>query len=284
MIVVRTLSELSGRIQEFKKKGRSLGFVPTMGFLHDGHRELMRRARPESDVLVVSIFVNPTQFNDKEDFKKYPKNESGDLDICKNEKVDLVFLPESSEIYPEESTIQPVIRIPELMNKLCGATRPGHFEGVLLIITKLFLRVLPDRAYFGLKDYQQYILIKNYLASIGFPVDVIGVPTVREESGLAMSSRNSRLSNEELEDATLISRALNLAQKNIRTKNISISEAREIIRDILLSSPRIRIDYVEILGADHLEEVEDFHSDTLIAIAVFLGSVRLIDNIVMEKK
>ncbi|TGK37497.1 pantoate--beta-alanine ligase [Leptospira gomenensis] len=281
MIICRTPEETNSRIRNWKSEGKRIGFVPTMGFLHEGHADLFRRSVSESDKTVVSIFVNPAQFNDPEDYAKYPVDTESDLEVCRSKEVDLVFLPDRETMYPG-GIPEVVLQIPHLMRNLCATSRPGHFEGVLLVISRLFHFVEPDLAFFGKKDYQQYLLIREFCKSLGFPVEVIGCETVRSPEGLALSSRNARLSESEKEEALLISRALRLGESQIRSGNRDPILVREIMKDVLDSSSKLRLDYLEVLNADTLEAPESLSGNLLLAVAAFLGSVRLIDNLTMR--
>ncbi|MDV6235279.1 pantoate--beta-alanine ligase [Leptospira ellisii] len=281
MIICRTPEETNSQIRKWRTEGKRIGFVPTMGFLHEGHADLFERSAVRADKTVVSIFVNPAQFNDPEDYAKYPVNTEGDLEVCRSKKVDLVFLPDKETMYPG-GIPEVILQIPHLMRNLCAVSRPGHFEGVLLVISRLFHFVEPDLAFFGKKDYQQYLLIREYCKALGFPVEVIGCETVRSSEGLALSSRNSRLSESEKEEALLISRALRLGESQIRSGNRDPILVREIMKDVLDSSSKIRLDYLEVLNADTLELPETLSGHLLLAAAVFLGPVRLIDNLTLS--
>ena len=282
MEIHSTVKGLRDSLKKFKLKNQSIGFVPTMGYLHEGHFNLIQESKKANDITVVSIFVNPLQFNDIKDFEKYPKNEEGDVKNLTKLGVDILFLPSAEEVYGQIGEVKIEMKIPSLMKNLCAPSRPGHFEGVLHIVSKLFNYVLADKVYFGLKDYQQFLIIKELINNLSFPVEIIGVETVREKSGLAMSSRNSRLSKEESEEATLVYRSMKMAEKNSSKKNITILTLKDIIKEILLSSKMIKIDYIEILDPDTLENKEYVSGKILIAIAVFMGNVRLIDNIRFE--
>ncbi|WP_032929474.1 pantoate--beta-alanine ligase [Leptospira santarosai] len=277
MIICKTPEEVSIRVRKWKAEGQRVGFVPTMGYLHEGHASLFGECLSKSDKTVVSIFVNPAQFNDPEDYAKYPIDTDGDLKICESNKVDLVFLPEKETIYPE-GIPDVVLQIPHLMRNLCAASRPGHFEGVLLVISRLFHLVNPDFAFFGKKDYQQYLLVKEFCKTLAFPTEVVGCETIRSDKGLALSSRNSRLSEDEKEESLLIFRALKLGETQILSGTKDPIVVRDIMKDVLDSSSKIRLDYLEVLNADTLEPLEILEGNVLLAAAVFIGSVRLIDN------
>lgn len=277
MIVVSNIQELKKQIGDWKKEGFSIGFCPTMGSLHPGHMDLVEASKKETDKTIVSIFVNPTQFNDPKDFAQYPVKTDDDLRLCEEKGVDLVFLPEVKTMYPETKT--PIsLSIPELQKHLCGRTRPGHFEGVLQIVSKLFHLTEPNKTFFGLKDYQQFRVISAMVENLNFPLEVIGVPTRREEDGLAMSSRNVRLSTKDRETASLIPRMFALAKKTIQGGERDIRLWKEILRDFLLTGSSLRIDYLEVVDPIDLQPKESLEGEVLLAIAVFVGDVRLIDN------
>jgi pantoate--beta-alanine ligase len=282
MEILRTVVELREYVSSLKISERTIGFVPTMGFLHDGHSSLIERSKKENDITIVSIYVNPIQFNNPSDYEKYPKNEELDIHLLVKLEVDILFLPITSDIFGSIQDSKIEIKIPNLMKNLCAPSRPGHFEGVLHIVSKLFNYTLPNRAYFGLKDYQQYLIIKELVNNLSFPIEIIGMETIREKNGLAMSSRNSRLSLEDIEDATLIYRSMSMAKDYVKKKNISINIIKEFIKEILLSSKNIKIDYLEILDPFTLVEKEELTGNILIAIAIFIKEVRLIDNIRFE--
>ena len=282
MEILRTVVELREYVSSLKISKKTIGFVPTMGFLHDGHSSLIERSKKENDITIVSIYVNPIQFNNPSDYEKYPKNEELDIQLLIKLEVDILFLPITSDIFGSIQDSKIEIKIPNLMKNLCAPSRPGHFEGVLHIVCKLFNYTLPNRAYFGLKDYQQYLIIKELVNNLSFPIEIIGMETIREKNGLAMSSRNSRLSLKDIEDATLIYRSMSMAKDYVKKKNISINIIKEFIKEILLSSKNIKIDYLEILDPFTLVEKEELTGNILIAIAIFIKEVRLIDNIRFE--
>lgn len=276
MRVVKSKKALKEEIHRAKKEGKIIGFVPTMGYLHEGHLSLIREAKKDCDYIVVSIFVNPKQFNSEEDLKKYPRDFERDQGLLRQENIDLLFLPEIEEIYPEEPKIY--LDIPSLTNKLCGIYRPGHFPGVLLVVLKLFHLVEPHKAYFGKKDYQQYLIIKQMVKDLDLDIDVIGCSLIREESGIALSSRNARLSLNGYSDALLIYRALNIAKKEWQKGERSPENLKEIIKDIVETGALNRVEYVEIVDPNTLESVKEAKEGDLIAVAVYTENVRLIDN------
>lgn len=280
MKVIKSKKELKLEIHNAKRLNKIVGFVPTMGYLHEGHLSLIRRAKEDSDYIVVSIFINPKQFNSQEDFEKYPKDFERDLNLLEQEHVDLVFLPDREEIYYNEPKI--FIDIPQLTNKLCGIYRPGHFQGVLLIVLKLFHLVEPHKAYFGKKDYQQFLIIKQMVQDLDLDIDVIGCALIRDSSGLALSSRNARLSERGLMDAQLISRAMNLALNEWKKGESKVENLKEIIKDIIETGSLNKIEYIEIVDPNSLESVNNAHEGNIIAVAVYTEGIRLIDN--MELK
>ncbi|HRG46248.1 MAG TPA: pantoate--beta-alanine ligase [Leptospiraceae bacterium] len=279
MQIIKNKQELNKQIRQLKAKGKTVGFAPTMGFLHEGHTTLFTECKANTDITVTSIFVNPAQFNDPKDYEKYPRNTESDLAKCKEAGVDIVYLPEVEDIYPEGKIPDLTMKIPHLMKSLCATTRPGHFEGVLLVISNLFHSVEPDIAFFGLKDYQQFLIIKEFARVTGFNMDVVGVETIRESDGLAMSSRNARLSKEDREAASLIPRAFKLCRDYIFSRGRDPKKIRSIFSEVVLTSAKMRIDYIEILNAKDLSPLEELTGEVLIAVAIFCGEVRLIDNI-----
>lgn len=282
MRVLNHPQELRDTILAEKRAGKKVSYVPTMGYLHEGHLSLMREAKRLGEVLVVSIFVNPAQFNDPEDLLKYPVDTEGDLEKCRSVGVDFVFLPSVSDLYPDGiPKIQ--MRIPHLMDTLCGLTRPGHFEGILLVLSRLFHFVIPDIAVFGWKDYQQVTIVKEFVRNLAFPIEIVGMDTKREADGLAMSSRNSRLSEKERDAAGLIPRALKLGEKMIREGENSVPYLKEVLSDMIASSSLLKIDYLEFVDPDTLQPLDRVEDKVLLAAAVFSGKVRLIDNLRIEK-
>ncbi len=279
MKIFSNLQEIQKFIKKLKQQNKSVGFVPTMGALHQGHISLIRRARKENNIVVVSIFVNPAQFGPNEDLKKYPRSFEKDITICKSEGVDIIFAPKSKDMYPENYLTY--ITVEKLSDIMCGKFRPGHFRGVATIVAKLFNIVQPDRAYFGLKDFQQSVIVRKMVTDLNFSVKIINCPLVREKDGLALSSRNVYLSCEERKKALSLSRSLQTAKNLIKYKNVKssekiISEMRKII------SPRVdKIDYISLRDAETLEEVKYIKKKVVIAVAVFVGKTRLIDNIII---
>ena len=257
--------------------GRRVGLVPTMGFLHEGHLSLVRRARELADYVVVSIFVNPTQFGPSEDLARYPRDMDGDLAKCQDVGVDLVFAPETTQIYPPG--YQTFVEVERLSQGLCGARRPGHFRGVATVVTKLFNIVGPCVAVFGEKDFQQLQVIRRMALDLSQPVEVVGSPIVREPDGLAMSSRNVYLQPAQRRQATCLSRALQAVAERARSGGLAAVEAVALARGIVEAEPEARIDYLEVHDAESLGETDRVgDGQAVIALAVFFGKTRLIDN------
>lgn len=279
MQTVQTIEELKAIISQHKQ--HTIGFVPTMGYLHEGHQALLTRARAENDFVVASIFVNPAQFGPNEDLDRYPRDIERDTKVATEAGVDLLFLPTPDEMYPFESGI--TIHAGEISTKLCGSTRPGHFDGVLKVISKLFHLVQPTKAYFGQKDAQQLAIIKLFVEAYNFPLEIVAVPTIREEDGLAKSSRNVFLSEQEREVAPHIYKALTLAKENaLRTGDVqvAIAEAKQYI----MENTSGKIDYLEALAYPTLQPVNEYTEEVLFAAAVFFEKARLIDNIIVNMK
>ena len=280
---IQSIAEIKEALEKEREKGLSVGLVPTMGYLHEGHLSLIRQCQQECDVTVVTIFVNPTQFNDPSDYENYPVDLEKDLNALEKEGVQFAFLPHAKEMYPP-NRMNVQMAIPELTANLCGLHRPGHFDGVLLVVSKFFNIVEPDKAFFGLKDYQQFLVIRTMGRSLNFPVEVIGCETVREDDGLAMSSRNARLSEKAREHAALIPRALNLVQKTLQDRknrySVSCDELCEIAWDVIESGTQNKVEYMEIVAPDTLQKLDEIQKDRTarIATAVFCDGVRLIDN------
>lgn len=273
MKTARTILELQKERSDLKG---SVGLVPTMGFLHQGHGSLIQEAKRQSDSVIVSIFVNPLQFNNPRDLDTYPVSEEADLALCKNLGADLVFMPSRAEMYPEEPRLQ--MSMPSLTQNLCGPRRPGHFEGVLLIVARLFQLCTPQRAFFGLKDYQQFCVIRQMVKDLNFPLEVTGCETVRESDGLAMSSRNANLKPEHREQAALIYRGFKLAEKALKTGTRNPADLAEIAMDVILSGPDNKVEYVEVVAPWTLEKITELNGECIIAAAMHCGDVRLIDN------
>ncbi len=277
-VVVETVAELRARCDAARGAGQRVGLVPTMGFLHAGHRSLMAAARADCELVVVTIFVNPLQFGANEDLDRYPRDLSGDLAACGAEGVDLVFAPPVAELYP---TYPPAttVHVEGLTDALCGASRPGHFDGVTTIVAKLFSIVGPARAYFGRKDAQQLAVVSRMAADLELPTEVIGCPLVREPDGLAMSSRNAYLDAEHRAVAPAIFAALRRAAAAVVDGERSAGAVAAMITDDLAAVPLLRVDYVEVRDAATIAAIDRLDGAVLVAVAVFCGATRLIDNI-----
>jgi pantoate--beta-alanine ligase len=274
----KKIKEIRGFLKELRCNGSNLsvGFVPTMGYLHKGHMELVKLSKLQNEITVVSIYVNPIQFGVGEDYERYPRDLERDLAMCEDAGVDVVFAPEDQEMYPQLPSVK--IDIPGLTDRLEGAYRPGHFNGVAIVVLKLLHIVQPDRAYFGEKDYQQLKVVERLVKDLSLPVEVVPVPTVREEDGLACSSRNVYLSPEERQSASAIYRSFLLAQKLFQSGNTDANLLKEAIKDFLLKHPHVRkIDYVEITD-EELNPVEEVKEGDRILVALYVGNTRLIDN------
>jgi pantoate--beta-alanine ligase len=255
---------------------KRIGFVPTMGYLHDGHLSLVHAARRECDVVVMSIFVNPRQFGPQEDLATYPRDLERDLRLAGEGGVDTVFAPAVAEMYPPGFNTEVIVH--ELTEPLCGASRPGHFQGVTTVVAKLFHIVGPDRAYFGQKDYQQAVVIQKMVADLQMPVEVVICPTVREADGLAMSSRNAYLSPAERQAALVLSQALRLAEARIAQGERQGKHLETTLREFIAREPHARIDYVAVCDPHTLRAMEELSDTALVALAVYIGKTRLIDN------
>jgi len=280
MKTVNTISEIRQITKEWKAKGFSIGFVPTMGYLHEGHKSLIEKARVENDKVVVSIFVNPTQFGPNEDFEKYPRDLEKDAALCSDAGADLIFAPEVNEMYPEGS--HTFVDVEGITEGLCGEKRPGHFRGVCIVVSKLFNIVSPHRAYFGEKDAQQLAVIKRMVNDLNFDIEIKGCPIIREDDGLAKSSRNTYLSAEERIAARVLSRSLNKGKEALSKGERDSDKLKNIILNELNSEPLAKIDYVEIVDSSTLKSIKNIEKPILAAIAVFIGKTRLIDNFTFE--
>ena len=280
MEIIKSPIIMQQKIRELKKD-KKIGFVPTMGALHDGHLTLVRKSKEENNITVVSIFVNPKQFGPNEDFASYPRTFESDKEKLEKEGVDFLFYPDVNDMYPEDYSTSVEVTS-DITKKLCGRKRPGHFNGVTTVVAKLFNIVLPDNAYFGLKDYQQYVIIKRMVKDLNFSINIVGVPIVRESDGLAMSSRNKYLSPDERKDAVLIYTSLLEAKKLIENGIKSAYIIKKEIENILVRSRFSKIDYVEIVDPETLKSVDNISKTVLIAIACYFGKARLIDNMLIE--
>jgi pantoate--beta-alanine ligase len=279
--VVGTVAEVRERVGVARAEGKSVGLVLTLGALHDGHAAVMRRARAECGCVVVTIFVNPTQFPPGEDFERYPRDLEGDVRKAATVGADLIFAPPTSEVYPPGDSTFVEVRGP-LVECMCGAHRPGHFGGVTTVCARLFNIVRADRAYFGEKDYQQLLVIKQMVRDLHLPLEIVAVPTVREPDGLAMSSRNSYLSPEERGAATVLYRALSEARKRAEGGEREAAALVGAVKEMIETDPLVKLQYAELRDAETLEEMRQLHGRAVLAVAAFVGQARLIDNVVLE--
>lgn len=278
--VFKTIGEMKNITRDWTKSGFSIGFVPTMGCLHDGHASLIKKSVSQNDKTVVSIFVNPTQFGPEEDLDKYPRDFDSDLELCQNIGVDAIFFPEPSTMYSDNYNTY--INVRQLTNNLCGKSRKNHFEGVCMVLTKLFNIVRPDCAYFGKKDAQQLCVVKRMVEDLNFDLKIIGCDIVRESDGLAMSSRNKYLSADERKAALCLSQSLNLAKNLIDSGQIDVDIIRSDMIEFISKQPLATVDYVEIVDGCNLQPITCITKPCLIAIAVYIGKTRLIDNFYYE--
>jgi pantoate--beta-alanine ligase len=278
MKVVKTIKEMKEFSSRVRGAGKTIAFVPTMGSFHEGHLSLMREGRKKGDLLVVSLFVNPTQFAPHEDFKNYPRDFEKDSRMAEEAGTDILFAPEADEMYPSDH--QTLVLVERVTRNLCGRSRPTHFRGVATVVMMLFEIVMPHMAFFGEKDYQQLITIRRMVRDLHMSVEVVGMPTVRETDGLAMSSRNTYLLPEERSAALSLYRSLQRAKELLQKREQRASRILDEMKEILQAEPLVRMDYVQICDADTLQDVDRIEGDVVIALAAYLGKTRLIDNLV----
>ena len=283
MEIINRRARMASLTRKLRRENKTIGFVPTMGALHEGHLALVKEARQMCDIVIVSIFVNPAQFNEEADYKKYPRDLTADAALLTEYQVDYIFAPDEQEIYAENFSTY--VYVENLTETLEGASRPGHFRGVATVVTILFNTIRPDYAFFGQKDAQQIAVVKRLTKDLGFDTEIIVAPIVREESGLAMSSRNALLSDEERQRASIIYQALRKAKLAVKEGERNAARLTEIIREKIETEPLAQIDYVAIVDAETLEPVEKIGENAvLIAVAARFGNVRLIDNTVINRK
>ena len=280
MEVIKKKDKMRGLVDEAKARGETVGLVPTMGFFHEGHLELMRRARAECDVVVVTLFVNPTQFGPGEDLDAYPRDFERDRALAESVGVDYIFAPEVEEMYPEGAAT--FVEVEELHRVMCGRTRPGHFRGVATIVSKLFNIVPAHMAYFGQKDAQQLVIIRKMAADLDFPIEIIPVPTVRESDGVAMSSRNTYLEPEEREQAIALHRSLEAARLLVEQGQRQAGKIRSPMENLISTFPLVNLEYISICDNIFLRPLEELSGEVLVAVAVRIGRARLIDNMVFK--
>ena len=278
MKVEGTVKSVKDQVKEWKKEGLSIGFVPTMGYLHEGHASLIKAAREGNDRVVVSIFVNPMQFGPTEDLASYPRDLAKDSALCESLGVDMIFHPEPEEMYHEN--FSSYVDMSVLTEELCGLSRPVHFRGVCTVVNKLFNIAQPDRAYFGQKDAQQLAIIKHMVEDLNMNVEIIGCPIIREADGLAKSSRNTYLNTEERKAALVLSRSLSIGKKLVEAGEKDAKAVKDAITAEINKEPLAKIDYVDVVDFDTITPVDEIKGTTLVAIAVYIGKTRLIDNFI----
>ncbi len=280
MKVVHTIKEVREIVKEWKKEGLSVGFVPTMGYLHEGHKSLILKSVSQNDRTVVSDFVNPTQFGPTEDLARYPRDLKRDSELVESAGADLLFNPEPSEMYPPHFTT--TVNTTEVTEHLCGARRPVHFGGVCQVLTKLFNIVTPDRAYFGQKDAQQLAVVRRFVRDLNFDIEIIGCPIVREDDGLAKSSRNTYLSPEERKAAVILYKSLKAGKALIEAGERSSKKVIDEITKVLNTEPLAKVDYVSVVDNINIQPIDTIKGEVLVAIAVYIGTTREIDNFIIE--
>ncbi len=281
MQIIKTIELMQEVSEKWRRDGNIISFVPTMGFLHQGHIELLRVGREKGDRSIMSIFVNPTQFGPKEDYQKYPRDTGGDLNNARSTGVDAVFMPSVEEMYPEG--FQGTVRVEEITQYLCGKSRPGHFAGVTTVVAKLFNITKPHLAIFGEKDYQQLIVIKQMVRDLNMGIEVIGVPTVREKDGLAMSSRNNYLNPEERVSALSLKKGLDLAKNMVAKGERDPAKIKNAVMELILNQPFTEIDYIALCNPEKLTDMERIDRPCLLALAVRVRNTRLIDNVILRE-
>jgi len=282
MQIIEKAKEMQYICEKIRNSCKKIGFVPTMGALHEGHLSLVRKAREENEVVVVSIFVNPIQFGPNEDYNRYPRTFESDCEKLKKESVDYLFFPSVEEMYP--AGFETYVSLRKLPNHLCGLSRPGHFDGVATVVTKLFNIVKPHKSYFGQKDYQQAKIIERMVSDLNIDTEVIMMPIVRESDGLAMSSRNSYLNPEERKKAICLYKSLLKAKEMIEGKEKSPEKIKEEMKKLILEiAPDAKIDYISIVNPQTLDDVSEIKDTVVVALAVFIGSTRLIDNFIITQ-
>jgi pantoate--beta-alanine ligase len=282
MKIIHSINQMALVSKGLRADGQTIGFLPTMGALHEGHLSLMRKARKENDVVVVSIFVNPIQFGPKEDYRYYPRNLKQDARLCSKEGADIIFYPQAKDIY--QQGYKTYVDVDDLSKVLCGKFRPGHFKGVATVVTKLFNIVNPDIAYFGQKDAQQAIIIQRMAKDLNMPVSIKVMPTVREKDGLALSSRNAYLSKEQRKDAAVLYQALNLARDLIKQGNKNSFSIIRKMKQLINKKKSAKIQYISIVDLRDLKTMARIKGKVLVALAVWIGKIRLIDNIMVISK
>ena len=279
MKIVSSEEEVRNQVKEWRKQGLTVGLVPTMGYLHEGHQSLIKASVENNDRTVVSVFVNPIQFGPNEDLATYPRDLDRDSKMCEETGADLIFHPEKENMYDDDFCTY--IDMDSVTKNLCGKTRPTHFRGVCTVVGKLFNIVAPDRAYFGQKDAQQLAVIRRMVRDLNFDLEIVGCPIIREDDGLAKSSRNTYLSEDERKAALVLSRSLKEGKALIESGEKDAKKVVDSIRKVIETEPLAKIDYVEAVDFDTIEPIETIKNNTLVAIAVYIGKTRLIDNIII---
>ncbi len=280
MEIIHQISELRKKLQKYHRSNKNIGFVPTMGYLHKGHIKLIEEAVQQNEIVVVSIFVNPTQFGPEEDYEEYPRNLKRDAAKSQKAGVDYIFAPDAAEMYSHK--YKTFVEVEELTDKLCGSSRPDHFRGVTTVVSKLFNIVEPDRAYFGQKDFQQFQVIKRMVEDLNFSLELKMVPIVREDDGLAVSSRNKYLNQAERNAATILYQALNKGKQMILDNEIDAHKVRKEMENMIKNEELAQIDYVKVVDPETLEDIDQIHDKVLLVMAVFIGETRLIDNFFID--
>ena len=279
MEIITTVDGVRKQVKEWRKEGLSVGLVPTMGYLHEGHKSLIDKAVAENDRVVVSVFVNPIQFGPTEDLASYPRDLDRDAELCEKAGANVIFHPEDSEMYFDDFCTY--VDMDDLTKGLCGKTRPTHFRGVCTVVSKLFHIVAPDRAYFGQKDAQQLAVIRRMVRDLNFDIEIVGCPIVREADGLAKSSRNTYLSEEERKAAVILHKGLVKGEEMVSAGEKDVKKVLDAITEIIESEPLARIDYVEAVDFDNIETIDTIEGSVLVAVAVYIGKTRLIDNFIV---
>lgn len=279
--IAREIMDVRAKVKEWKRQGLTVGFVPTMGYLHEGHVSLIECAKKQCDKVVVSIFVNPMQFGVNEDLDSYPRDFCADTVLCQKIGVDLIFHPEVDEMYADGFCS--FVDMNGLTKELCGKSRPIHFRGVCTVVNKLFNIVMPDKAFFGQKDAQQLAVIRRMVKDLNMDIDIVGCPIIREDDGLAKSSRNTYLNEEERKAALILSKTIRMGEKMVNEGVADVNELLVAMKENIATEPMAKIDYVEAVSMDTIEKIDKIEGEVLVAMAVYIGKTRLIDNFIIEK-
>lgn len=282
MKIVTTIEEVKEQVREWKSQGLTVGLVPSMGYLHEGHASLMKAAVSQMDRVAVSVFVNPTQFGPNEDYDSYPRDLDHDIAVCEEQEVDMIFHPSVEEMYGKNYNTY--VTMETLGDELCGKSRPIHFRGVCTVVTKLFNILTPDKAFFGQKDAQQLAIIKRMVKDLNMNLEVVGCPIIREDDGLAKSSRNTYLNPEERKAALILSKTIFMGQKMVEQGERDVKTLLDAMKANIETEPLAKIDYVEVVDGETMQKVEKIEDSVLVAMAVYIGNTRLIDNFIYECK